>query len=111
MVTRLMDLKPLFRRIYRDFTPKTGGIPTDDFELSVHCPTCGPPCRICIRVGQSQDQQMLRWQGSPLPPDGEDWPDRVTISPSIDWTPSGHGKHRPPCAFHGHIVNGEIILP
>ncbi len=106
---RLSDLKPAWGRLYRDrhLTPDNGGIPTDGYWLQFICPACGPPFVVTINVGPVQQDDPRQWASSPLP-DGPDWPSRVTIRPSIDNTPGGHGRRHPTCSFHGSIINGEI---
>lgn len=108
---KLSDLNPRWSRIYRDRdqTPDNGGFPTDDFNLQFGCPTCGPKYTISINLGAEPDAVKGRWAASPLP-DGKDWPSRVTISPSIDHTRSGHGRRCPSCSFHGHIINGDVLF-
>lgn len=110
-MARLVDLKPEWRRIYRDrhLTADNGGTPTDDYELMFACPCCGPPCRIIIKVGATTDPAQPRWAVHPLP-DGPGWPTRVTITPSIDYTKAGHGRKRAACTFHGNIIDGEVKL-
>lgn len=106
---RLSDLKPTWRRIYRDhdLTADKGGFPTDDYQLTFVCPRCGSPRVVSIRIGAAADAGLHRWAARPMP-DGPDWPARVTISPSIDNTTAGHGEGRA-CAFHSNIINGEVI--
>lgn len=106
----LSELKPVYRRIFKDFTPETGGVPTDEFELSFTCPVCGPPSRIVIKVGPVLDVPRHVWQATPAEP-FIGWVDVMTVSPSIGWETVGHGKRRPPCTFHGHIINGKVIFP
>ncbi len=109
MSKRLMNLNPQFRAVHKNFTPETGGEPTGIFELSFTCPVCGPPTRCSIKVGPVLDEAAHIWSGTPMPPDGATWPDRLTVSPSIGWETVGHGRHRPPCTWHGHIINGEVL--
>jgi hypothetical protein len=106
----LSSLRPIYRRVYKNFDPRTGGEPTDEFELSFSCPKCGPPTRIAITVGPNMDAARRVWQVSPTEP-FVGWVDVITVSPSIDYSTAGHGKHRPPCPFHGHIVNGKVVFP
>lgn len=106
----LSALKPIYRRIYKDFDPRTGGIPTEDFNLSFTCPACGSPARISINIGPAIKQAEHVWQVTPSEP-FIGWVDVMTVSPSIGWETVGHGKHRPPCPFHGHIVNGKVLFP
>jgi hypothetical protein len=106
----LSSLKPIYRRIYKDFDPRTGGTPTDEFELSFTCPVCGPPSRIAINIGPSLDTGRHIWQVTPAEP-FMGWADVMTVSPSIGWENVGHGKHRPPCTFHGHIIAGKVQFP
>lgn len=106
---RLTELNPMFRRVYRNFDPRTGGEPTDTYEVSFSCPTCGPPCRVAIKVGPTMDAAEHRWQATPPepPPDGS-WMNVISLQPSINNTTAGHGPRRPPCTFHGHITSGEV---
>jgi hypothetical protein len=106
---RLMDLSPRWRAEYRDreLTLDRGGIATGNYDLDFTCPTCGPPYRIIIKIGATADSAVPRWMASPMP-GGPDWPERVTITPSIDNSKAGHGRNSV-CRFHGHITLGEII--
>ncbi len=106
-----MELSPEWRQCVRDFTPETGGILIDEYDLTFTCPACGPPFRVSIKLGLGlQDEKTHRWQANILP-DGASWPDRLTLIPSIDNTRSGgHGRKHPTCLFHGSIVKGEIVL-
>lgn len=106
----LSELNPIYRRIYKDFDPSTGGTATDEYELSFRCPVCGPPTRVSIKVGPSMDAARRVWQVTPSEP-FMGWADAMSVQPSIDYSTSGHGKHRPPCTFHGHIVNGKVVFP
>lgn len=106
----LSSLNPLWRRVFMNFTPETGGDPTDEFELTFRCPVCGPPAIIAIKVGPSMDAARHVWQIVPAEP-FLGWADEVTIQPSIDNTRCGHGPRRPPCAFHGSVVNGKVVFP
>ena len=109
---KLMDLRPMYRAIYRDhhLTPDNGGIKTDNLELSFQCPKCPPGCRVHIKVGPSVDAGNHIWQVSPLPPMSPEWPSLITVMPSINNTVSGHGRKNPTCTFHGSIINGEVHL-
>lgn len=105
---RLSSLSPQWWTIYRDFTPETGGVATDRSQLVFVCPRCGPPHRVTIYVGPTMDFETRTWQATPLP-DAPDWPERVTIVPSINYTVAGHGPKHPHCTFHGSIINGEVL--
>ena len=110
----LSDLNPTFRRVHADFTPETGGVATDEFDLTFRCPSCGPPAVIAIRVGPNmKDAPPHRvWQAMPpFPGHVDEWAKVLTLAPSIDHTGAGHGKRRPVCSFHGHISNGKVIFP
>lgn len=117
---QLVDLKPVWRRVYVNPTMKNnmGGEPTDMFDLDFVCPTCGSPYIIGVRVGpEVRDTPEGRcWKASPLPGgsaigvEAPDWPSRVTITPSIDFTHAGHGRRHPTCSFHGSIANGQVHL-
>ena len=108
----LRYLNPVFRGIYVNFTPETGGDQTDEYELTFRCPVCGPPMSVVIKIGPSIDQSRNVWQVTPPAPSAAYyWPDLMTISPSIGNESAGHGKHRPPCTFHGHIINGRVLFP
>lgn len=79
-------------------------------RLQFDCPACGPPYRIDIPIilngakavdARSPDMPMwivttpgLSWEG-------------ITITPSINNTPGGHGRKKP-CLWHGSIINGEV---
>lgn len=110
-MTRLTSLNPRWGMFYRDreLTANNGGFPTERFDLSFNCPVCGPPYRIIINIEREAKASPITWQAVPLP-DGPDWPERVTIIPSIDNTAAGHGKKHPTCGFHGTITNGEVTL-
>ena len=112
VVKRLADLRPVLRRIYRDFTPHTGGVGTDECELSFDCPKCGAPNRIIIKTGPQMDFARRVWQAQPnFQTSGmhvDEWVQIATIVPSIDMTVSGHGRKSPRCTFHGNITNGEV---
>jgi hypothetical protein len=116
----LIDLKPVWRRVYVNRTPENrmGGEPTDMFELDFICPTCGSPYIIGIKVApemrETPDHRC--WKADPMP-DGSaigseapSWPSRLTVTPSIDYTHAGHGRRHPTCSFHGHIINGQVVL-
>lgn len=108
---KLMDLNPQWSMVYRDFTPETGGIPTDDYNMSFRCPTCGPPGIVHVKIGpRHPDAADHRWQATPMPPDGPDWPSRLTLVPSINNIGVGHGPRHPGCSFHGTISCGEVNL-
>jgi hypothetical protein len=72
---------------------------------------CGPPYRIDIPI-------VLNGQGANLQPDVPKWTattpdlgwDHLTVTPSINNTPGGHGRKKP-CTFHGSIVDGKVIFP
>jgi hypothetical protein len=107
---RLSELNPEWRAVYKDhhLTPDNGGTPTGEFTLVFRCPTCGPPFAVIVKFGpHPPDQAASRWQAN-IMPDGPTWPDRITLTPSIDNTRAGHGRKHPTCSFHGSIVNGEI---
>lgn len=106
---RFSALAPKWSRIYRnrELTPDHGGFPTDQWSLQFTCPDCGPPYQVAITIGPTMVQDRV-WQASPMP-DGPNWPDRVTIVPSIDYTSAGHGRKHPTCPFHAKIINGEIV--
>ncbi len=105
---RLSDLRPEFRRVFRDFDPHTGGIPTDEFDLRFVCPACGSPKVVSIRIGPAADFARRVWQVTPpAPMVSGGWPDVMTISPSINNTTSGH-RLAGDCPWHGNITNGEV---
>lgn len=106
----LSSLNPNYRRIHKDFTPETGGVPTDEFDLTFQCPACGPPKIIAIKIGPAMDAARNVWQVTPAVP-FMGWVDVMTVQPSIDQSSVGHGKHRSPCTFHGHIVDGKVVFP
>lgn len=114
---RLSDLGPSWGVVNdRNLTPENhmGGDPTDMFWLRFICPACGPPYIIAITVGLEVRDHAAGtdgrcWKATPMP-DGVDWPSRVTIEPSIDFTHAGHGRRHPTCSFHGTIINGEVHL-
>jgi hypothetical protein len=97
MMTRFVELNPSCRQA-----------PTFPIRLEFDCPACGPPYRIDIPV-------ILNGEGANLQPEVKKWtattPDlsweRITITPSINNTPGGHGRKKP-CAWHGSITNGEV---
>lgn len=107
----LANLQPEWRQIMRDRdqTPDNGGFPTGNYTLSFTCPACGPPYRISITIGATEDVKTLRWKSVPLP-DATDWPSRVTLMPSINNVGAGHGRRHPTCTFHGTITNGKIAV-
>lgn len=109
---RLADLKPSFSRVYKDrhLTADNGGFPTDTYILSFQCPKCEEGARVIIKVGPSADASGPCWQASPMPPDLVGWQNHATISPSINYTTCGHGKKRPPCTFHGSIIDGKVVF-
>jgi hypothetical protein len=80
-------------------------------KLTFDCPTCGPPYRIDIPI-------ILNGMGADLHPEVPKWNattpdvgwDHLTITPSIDNTPSGHGRKKP-CSFHGSITDGRVVFP
>lgn len=87
-----------------------GGNIQSPIRLSFDCPLHGAPYRIDIPVvlnGVNAGPDMPKWQmSSPDPPDFS-W-DRVTVSPSIDNSPGGHGRKQP-CNWHGTITNGQVV--
>lgn len=106
---RFAELNPQWWIEYRDreLTPDHGGIPTGNYDLRFTCPACGAPHVITIKIGPSICENPRRWRADPMP-GGADWPERVTITPSIDNTKSGHGRKHPSCSFHGNIVLGVV---
>jgi hypothetical protein len=42
-------------------------------------------------------------------PDGMNWPDTLTISPSINNIGIPQGPNRIPCMFHSTLINGEFV--
>lgn len=110
---RLSELRPEWYEIMRDFTPETGGFPTGNFSLMFTCPSCGAPYQININLTPGPPDEPKRlWHMSEAPSAANypHWPERVTITPSINNTNSGHGRKHPYCGFHGSISGGEIIL-
>lgn len=93
---------------FTDLNPRCGQHTGCAIRLSFDCPACGPPYRIDIPV-------VLNGQGENLQPSVPKWTattpdvswDRITISPSIDNTPGGHGRKKP-CSWHGSIIDGEV---
>lgn len=81
---------------------------TGDWRLSFFCPSCGRPHSVSIFIGESRRETPRRWQASPMPDGSADWFDRVTITPSINYTACGHGPRKSTCRFHGNISNGEV---
>lgn len=77
-------------------------------KLSFDCPACGPPYRIDIPI-------VLNGVGGDLQPEIKKWTattpdvswDRLTLTPSINNTPGGHGRKKP-CTFHGTITDGIV---
>jgi hypothetical protein len=97
---KLSELNPIYRK----------NSDRDEYSLQFDCPVCGNPYRILIIVGLTmrESKECRVWKVSHLP-DGPDWVNTVTITPSINNTTAGHGRKHPTCGFHGTIVNGEII--
>ena len=83
-------------------------VPTGDWRLSFWCPTCGKPHSVSIMIGESLRETPIRWAASPMP-EAPDFLDRVTITPSINYTGCGHGPKKPICSFHGNITDGAIV--
>lgn len=107
---KLADLKPEFSRCYESYTPETGGInPLPMVHLKFVCPKCGPgrEAAIYITTGDA-DHSKSRWHCNALP-NGPGWPDRLTVTPSLQLPIKQHGVHRPDCGAHFSITNGEII--
>lgn len=108
---RLRDLNPTIEPVL-----KVNGtrhpvmmVPTGDWWLSFYCPHCGKPYSVSILVGDSvRDEVKRRWKVDPLPDGLPDWFDRVTVTPSINFTGVGHGPKKPTCTFHGNITAGLI---
>lgn len=98
-MTRLSELKPRMQQA------SSGAI-----DLSFDCPLCGVPYRVCIRANVNGRTPALNgipvWQVTVPEPPNFSW-DAVTVSPSINNTPGGHGRKKP-CTWHGHIINGEV---
>jgi hypothetical protein len=90
--------------------PRFGQAVNRPMYLTFDCPTCGEPYRVSIPVnvnGMTGGADFPVWQCSaPTPPDFS-W-DAITVSPSIDNTPSGHGRKKS-CSWHGNIINGEVL--
>lgn len=92
-----------------------GGAPTR-YWLNFICPSCGPPFAVHVEFGPEKLDAPRTWQAAPLPPANVaieiahgDWLERLTLTPSINHTGSGHGPRHPTCGFHGHITDGQII--
>ncbi len=108
----LSELHPIWRRVHKDFTPETGGVPTDHWNLTFQCPACGPPYKIAIEIGPEMQSGPPRvWEAYPpvMPSNVDEWARVLTLSPSINHTEAGHGKRHPHCTFHGSIIAGKII--
>jgi hypothetical protein len=107
---RLADLSPNVRQIMKATTQHPVMMaPTEDWELSFWCPRCGKPFACSILLGESvREEEPRRWQATPMP-GATDWFERVTITPSINYTVAAHGPKKPACAFHGSIVDGFIV--
>lgn len=105
---RFADLKPEFRQRYARFTPERGGEdPLPEVDLTFVCPKCGSPanCAIILTTG---DISPGKWHVDALP-HGPGWPDRLTVTPSIQESEFAHGKRRPACNAHFSIINGEVV--
>ncbi len=106
---RLNDYRPQWGNVMEDFTPETGGVWRGKCWLSFVCPNCGPPGIIYVQFhDDAPDQSKSLWQANLLP-DGTDWPNRLTLSPSINNTLCGHGRRQPKCSFHANIISGNIL--
>lgn len=113
-VIRLSSQNPVLKRLYRDhhLTTNNSGFPTENYELSFDCPRCSDGARVMIKVGPHMDASQRIWGSNLLPAMDSwtvDWATYLSLTPSINYTSSGHGPNRPPCTFHGSIVNGVII--
>lgn len=122
---RLRELSPIIEPVLVATTQHpVMMVPTGDWRLSFFCPTCGKPFSCSIFVGDSVRERtadvVRRWKVDPMPelvedtfnkfsvPNTDDWFDRVTIMPSINYT-CGHGPKKPTCQFHGNITSGYIV--
>lgn len=119
---RLRDLNPRIDPVLEATTQYPVMMkPTGDWWLSFYCPHCGKPYSVSILVGDSvRDSVKRRWKADPMPelvedqynkfsvPDAEAWFDKVTITPSINFTGVGHGPKKPTCSFHGNITTGLV---
>lgn len=107
---RLRDLNPVVEPILtvNGTQHPVMMVPTGDWRLSFWCPTCGKPHSVSIMIGESPCEAPRRWSASPMP-DAPDFLDRVTITPSINYTGCGHGPKKPTCSFHGNITDGAIV--
>jgi hypothetical protein len=98
-------------RAFAELNPACRQAPGCAIRLEFDCPVCGPPYRIDIPV-------VLNGEGAQLQPEVPKWTattpdiswDRLTVTPSIDNTPGGHGRKKP-CPFHGSIVDGQVMFP
>lgn len=106
---RLADLSPEVEEIKKATTQHpVMMVPTGDWKLSFWCPSCGKPFSCSIVIGVDRQELPRRWKADPMP-GTPDWLDRATITPSINYTGSGHGPKKPTCTFHGSITNGFIV--
>lgn len=100
-MTRLRDLNPRLAACVDDWTPETGGRPNGNFQLIFRCPTCQHH-EMSVYLGPTEKTH----HATPFPPTGDDWIDRVSVTPSIDNSHNTYRRGR--CTFHGFITNGDV---
>jgi len=110
---RLSDLKPRWEHCYDTWTKEEGGKPlggNGDTMLTFLCPVCGPKKHwIQIRLTTGALDQVKRVWSMSKKPDGMNWPESLSISPSINNIGIPQGPNRVPCMFHSTLINGEFV--
>lgn len=94
---------------FSELNPRVTQVGQSPIWLTFTCPRCGPPYTVNIPIvlnGQKSGPDIPMWQFMASDPPNFSW-DTVTISPSIDISPCGHGRKKP-CNWHGNIINGEV---
>ena len=94
-----------------DLDPAIGKHPSipGGWCISFTCPACGPPHRIIINAREGAPDQARRiWSVSFDDDPTNSLMENMTITPSIDNSPGGHGRNGP-CAWHGSVTDGMVV--